>query len=172
MKDRLVRTRVSVLLVTLGAALLVGVALVRNAVSDESTGASDRAKNEAILRELKPPPGTLIRLKKAEPAVESIDDLHERRIGYATDLEYEVARSVTSPHAVAELYARQLGGWSRHEEIISCEDSFGGQIPTPCKDLIIDVFRKGRSQISVNIDGFEGPRPWGYEVTIMQKATG
>jgi hypothetical protein len=168
MQDRSARTWVTVLLAALVAALFVGVALVRNALSDDSDG-DERAKNEEILRQLKPPAGAVVRLKRSEPAYESTSDISERKVGYMTDLEYDVPKSISSPRFVADAYARQLPDWKRHEEIIPCEETFAGKIPTPCRDLVIDVFRKGDAEVSLNIDGFEGPRPWGYELTIMQR---
>ena len=172
-----VRTRVSAALIISALLVLVGSAFALRDSGDNSTSMStspaeknkaDRAKNERILESLVPPAGARIVLKRSRPAYESTSDVTERKIGYVTDLEYNVPKGVSSPRWVADWYTRQLDGWKSHVQVIPCEETFAGEIPTPCKDLVIAEFAKGDARVSLNIDGFEGPRPWGYELSIMQ----
>jgi hypothetical protein len=165
MRERLRRLPSALLIVLVGLVVLGGAGMGRYALRGES----DAAKNERTLKRLVPPAGARVVSKRSAPTYESTSDISSRKTGYATDLEYKVSDDVSSPRAVAEHYARQLRGWKRHEEVIPCEDTFVGEAPNPCRDLVIDEFTKGDAKVALNIDGFVGPRPWGYELTISQR---
>ncbi len=145
----------------------MGIALIRGALNTGGA-ASDRAKNERILADLEPPAGTSVRTKISKPSYESIDDAHERRTGYATDLEYNVRKGV-SQRDVVRNYDRQLRGWNRRQEVVPCEEYAAGDVPANCKPLVIVEYTRGRERVSLNIDGYGGPRPWGYELTVIQR---
>jgi hypothetical protein len=164
MSEQPARQSGTLLLVAVGVVVLGGLGLGRRLLRGES----DAAKNEKILAHLIPPPGARVVLKKSETAYESTSEITERKIGYSTDLEYDVPKG-TSPRAIAEHYAKQLRGWKRHEEVIPCEEIDAGDVPNPCADLIIDEFTQGHARVSLNLDSFDGPAPWGYELTILQR---
>lgn len=164
MRERLAREFGTLLFVGVGVVALTGIAVGRHVMRGES----DAAKNEKILEQLVPPPGARVVLKKSGTAYESTSDITQRKIGYSTDLEYDVPKG-TSPRAVAEHYAKQLRGWKRHEEVIPCEEIGAGDVPKPCADLIIDEFTKGNAHIALNLDSFDGAPPWGYELAILQR---
>jgi hypothetical protein len=166
-RERLTRAWATVLLATIVAAALVGLAFMRGALGD-GRDASDRAKNERILARLEPPAGARVQTKTSGPSYESIDDVQERRIGYATDLEYNVPKGV-SQREVVRNYDRQLRGWKRREQVIACEDYAAGDVPENCKPLVLVQYTRGRASVSLNIDGYGGPRPWGYELTVIQR---
>ena len=167
MRKRLARAWATVAVATAVAAALVAFAFIRGSLS-EGRDPSDRAKNERILAGLKPPAGARVQTKTAGPSYKSIDDVHQRRIGYATDLEYNVAKGV-SQREVVRNYDSQLRGWNRHEEVIPCEEYAAGDVPEDCKPIVIVEYTRGRERVSLNIDGYGGPRPWGYELTVIQR---
>jgi hypothetical protein len=161
------RAWLAILLLVIVAGMLVGLAYARRG----SSGQSDAAKNERILQHLVPPAGARVSSKTTGPSYESTSDISQRQVGYATDVEYEVPKGA-QPRGIAEAYAKQLRGWKRHEEVIPCEQVDAGDVPNPCQDIIADVFKKGDVEVSLNLDSFDGPPPWGYELTILQRSAG
>lgn len=151
-----------------GALLLLFLVVVAASIGCSSAeDKADAAKNEKILEQLKPPTGARVSSKTSEPAYESTSDISERKIGYMTDIQYELPKG-TSPRSVAESYARQLRGWQRREEVVPCEQVNAGDAPMPCHDLIFDVFKKGDAEVSLSLDGFDDSPP-GYELMIIQR---
>jgi hypothetical protein len=120
--------------------------------------------NRELLAKFSPFPGARQLRIDSSPYYEPDQELFARKLGYTTNVVYEVPRR-TRQTDVADHYDLQLAGWKATREWIPCSriDS-----PEPCPSILIAAWTKDEASVSLNLDGFDVPRgePKTYELVV------